>query len=225
MNRRLTFVAFLPASSFCSLGVNPASQQRDQARKLAIPNATHNNTRGFITRRLEEELIRTANGLARNDRAGLEAVLAKQDDLRVLNRVLNLVASALLAHDDLELVLLGGTASKGSPDLSGPLTEHNLADFRADLAFVGADALDERGFYTGIQEIANVSRAMIASAQRTILVADSSKFGKNAFVRIAGWVAIDHVIVDDELPKQVLTWVGKSIRNHTLVSFNIDEQS
>jgi len=135
------------------------------------------------------------------------------------------VASALLAHDDLELVLLGGTVSKGSPDLSGPLTEHNLAAFRADLAFVGADALDKRGFYTGIQEIASVSRAMIASAQHTILVADSSKFGNNAFVRIAGWEAIDHVIVDEGLPQQARTWVGKSIRNHTLVPFNNEEQS
>ncbi len=43
----------------------------DHARKLGIPNATHNNTRGYITRRLEEELVRTANGLKRGDGEGL----------------------------------------------------------------------------------------------------------------------------------------------------------
>ena len=52
----------------------------DKARELNIPNATHNNTRGYITRRLEEELIRTANGLERGDKKGLESVMAITDD-------------------------------------------------------------------------------------------------------------------------------------------------
>ena len=43
----------------------PGYELLNKARALGIPNATHNNTRGFITRRLEEELVRTANGLSR----------------------------------------------------------------------------------------------------------------------------------------------------------------
>ena len=77
----------------------------DQARALGIPNATHNNTRGYITRRLEEELIRTANGLAQGDAAGLAAVLACQDDLRVLNRVLNLETGSLAVEAALKMIL------------------------------------------------------------------------------------------------------------------------
>ena len=77
----------------------------ERARGLGIPNATHNNTRGFITRRLEEELIRTANGLALGDRPGLAEVLARRDDLRVLNRVLNLETGSLAAEAALKLVL------------------------------------------------------------------------------------------------------------------------
>lgn len=34
----------------------------DKARALGIPNATHNNTRGYITRLLERRLIAAANG-------------------------------------------------------------------------------------------------------------------------------------------------------------------
>lgn len=77
----------------------------DMARALGIPNATHNNTRGFITRRLEEELVRTANGLARGDAAGLAAVLERQEDLYTLNRVLNLETGSLAAEAALKLVL------------------------------------------------------------------------------------------------------------------------
>jgi DeoR/GlpR family transcriptional regulator of sugar metabolism len=126
------------------------------------------------------------------------------------------IASALLAYSNLELVLLGGTVSKNSPDLSGPLTEDNLAAFRADLAFIGADAVDARGLYTSSQQIARVSRAMIANARRTILVADSSKFGKTAFVRFTGWEKIDCLLVDDGLDKSTQQWVGKAVKDVTL---------
>ena len=43
----------------------------ERARQLGIPNATHNNTRGQITRLLEEELVCAVNGLAAGDAAGL----------------------------------------------------------------------------------------------------------------------------------------------------------
>ncbi|MEI8243037.1 MAG: DeoR/GlpR family DNA-binding transcription regulator [bacterium] len=128
------------------------------------------------------------------------------------------IASALLTHDDLELVLLGGTVSKGSPDLCGALTEDNLATFRADLAFVGADAMDKHGLYTRNQGIARVSRAMIANAQRTILVADSSKFGRTAFVRITAWDAVDGWVTDNELPADARRWANKAVRSLVQVS-------
>lgn len=124
------------------------------------------------------------------------------------------VASALLAHSDLELVLLGGTVNKGSPDLSGPLTEENLAQFRADVAFIGADALDAGGLYTSSQEIARVSRAMIASARRAILVADSSKFDRTSFVRFAGWGEVDLLLTDARLPAAARRWVRQKVAAH-----------
>jgi acetylornithine/succinyldiaminopimelate/putrescine aminotransferase len=77
----------------------------DRARALGIPNATHNNTRGFITRHLEQELIRTANGLARDDKDGLAHVLAKEGDLYTLNRVLNLETGSLAVEAALKMIL------------------------------------------------------------------------------------------------------------------------
>jgi acetylornithine/succinyldiaminopimelate/putrescine aminotransferase len=77
----------------------------DRARELGVPNATHNNTRGFITRRLEEELIRTANGLQRGDAAALADLLAREDDLYTLNRVLNLETGSLAVEAALKMLL------------------------------------------------------------------------------------------------------------------------
>ena len=44
-----------------------------------------------------------------------------------------------------EVVLLGGVLRRGSPDLTGPVTEHCLELFAADLAFQGADAIGTDG--------------------------------------------------------------------------------
>jgi len=77
----------------------------DKVRALGIPNATHNNTRGFITRLLEQELIRTANGLARGNEDGLAQVLATKGDLYTLNRVLNLETGSLAVEAALKMIL------------------------------------------------------------------------------------------------------------------------
>ncbi len=80
----------------------PGYQLLDQARALGIPNATHNNTRGPITRLLEEELIRTANGLS--PEADLKDILSSQDP-RILNRVINLETGSLAAEAAFKLAL------------------------------------------------------------------------------------------------------------------------
>lgn len=53
----------------------PGYQLLEVARHLGIPNATHNNTRGHITRLLEEELVRTVNASRGGDGPSLGAVL------------------------------------------------------------------------------------------------------------------------------------------------------
>lgn len=82
----------------------PGYHLLDRARRLGIPNATHNNTRGFITRRLEEELISSVNGLAPGDAAALKTVLASAEP-GVVNRVLNLQTGSLAAEAALKFVL------------------------------------------------------------------------------------------------------------------------
>ena len=76
----------------------------DRARRLGIPNATHNNTRGFITRRLEEELVASVNGLQSGDAGALKTVLSSTAP-DVINRVLNLETGSLAAEAALKLVL------------------------------------------------------------------------------------------------------------------------
>lgn len=87
------------------LGHNfPGYELIDRARALGVGNATHNNTRGSITRLLERELVRTANGLARGDESGLADILTSAQP-HVLNRVINLDTGSLGCEAGIKMML------------------------------------------------------------------------------------------------------------------------
>lgn len=69
----------------------------DKARELGILNATHNNTRGYITRLLERRLIQSANGIDWNDDAATDEIIASEEP-HVLNRVISLETGSLAAE-------------------------------------------------------------------------------------------------------------------------------
>ncbi len=88
-----------------SLGHNfPGWRLLANASRIGITNITHNNTRGHITRVLERELIRLANGLAKDDKDGLLAVKQSLEP-HVLNRVINLETGSLAVEAGLKMML------------------------------------------------------------------------------------------------------------------------
>ena len=125
----------------------------DKARQLGIPNATHNNTRGFVTRRLEEELVASVNGLAPGDTAALKAALASAAP-DVINRVLNLETGSLAVEAALKLIL----ARFYRPDESMPLPKYNGR--LPVLLVVGNDDGSLKGNYHGTTMLTQVMRGM-----------------------------------------------------------------
>ena len=81
----------------------PGYRLIENARRLGIPNATHNNTRGFVTRTLERRLIAAANGIAPDD-PGMESILREKKP-GVLNTVINLETGSLAVEAALKMML------------------------------------------------------------------------------------------------------------------------
>ena len=82
----------------------PGYRLIENAKKIGICNVTHNNTRGYITRVLERELIRVANGLAKDDLSALEKVIASKEE-HVLNRITNLETGSLAVEASLKMMM------------------------------------------------------------------------------------------------------------------------
>ena len=85
----------------------------ENAKRLGIPNATHNNTRGFITRTLERRLIAAANGLQPTDPV-LDRILAQKEP-GVLNTVINLETGSLAVEAALKMMLSRFYTIDGAP--------------------------------------------------------------------------------------------------------------
>lgn len=117
--------------------------------------------------------------------------------ITVLTAALN-VATELNRHPDVEVMVLGGLLRKSSASGTGIYAEQMLNDFSCSKCFLGVDAIDmEFGLSATHVMEAQLNRKMIQAAQRTIVLADSSKFGRKGFRRICNLEDIDMIITDD----------------------------
>ena len=98
--------AYLTAKSehyHTSLGHSfPGYKLITNARRLGILNATHNNTRGYITRLAERKIVAAANGIGEG--AKLDEVLSSKEP-QVLNRVINLETGSLAVESGIKMIL------------------------------------------------------------------------------------------------------------------------
>jgi DeoR/GlpR family transcriptional regulator of sugar metabolism len=110
----------------------------------------------------------------------LASLLQDGENLTVITPSLA-VASELQHAAGVEVILLGGTLRRGSPDLTGPATEHCLEMFAADLVFQGADGIGLDGkIYNSDMRLARVDKMMRRVAGRSYVLADHSKIGVTA---------------------------------------------
>jgi DeoR family galactitol utilization operon repressor len=104
------------------------------------------------------------------------------------------------ANPALTLTVVGGEFRTATESFVGPLAMETLRRFNVKLAFLGTDGFSpERGLSTHLVEGAEMVKAMADQAERCVLLADSSKYGKSGFVTIMPLKAIDTLISDTGL--------------------------
>jgi DeoR/GlpR family transcriptional regulator of sugar metabolism len=139
----------------------------------------------------------------------LASLLRDGENLTVITPSLA-VASELQHAAGVEVILLGGVIRRGSPDLTGPATEHCLELFSADLAFQGADGIGLDGkIYNSDLRLARVDKLMRRVAKRSCLLADHTKIGVTALA-CSGTVADVHTLITTKgVPAETLRRFGK----------------
>jgi len=111
------------------------------------------------------------------------------------------VAMELNRHPETEVVQLGGTLRKSSSSVAGSFGEAMLEHFSCSRLFLGIDGIDlEFGLTTTSVMEAHLNQKMMRAAQKTIVLADSSKFGRRGLGKICQLDEFDQIITDPGAP-------------------------
>jgi len=107
------------------------------------------------------------------------------------------IAMETVGVPDITVLLLGGTVRSKSASVVGPYAEQMLRDHAFSKLFLAGDGFDiDHGLTTTDDREAYLNQLMIESSKQTIVVVDSSKFGRRGLCRICETSAMDVVITD-----------------------------
>lgn len=175
-----------------------------------IPYFEREITRAEEKRTIAEEAIKL---ISPNERILLDAsstawyMAAKLPDipLTVLTNSIK-VATELAAKEKIEVISTGGILASRSLSYVGPLAERSLEAYYVDKVFLSCKGVHlERGISESNELQARVKQKMISIADQVVLLADSSKFGVQAFTHVADLREVDSIVTDRRLDRDMLT--------------------
>ena len=110
------------------------------------------------------------------------------------------IAARLAGLTSVSLQLLGGRVRGLTQAAVGDHTVGTLESLRVDIAFIGTNGISVRhGLSTPDPGEAAVKRAMVACANFVVVVADSSKIGREEFISFAPIERVDVLVTDSEI--------------------------
>jgi DeoR family transcriptional regulator, glycerol-3-phosphate regulon repressor len=122
--------------------------------------------------------------------------LAQHDFLTVVTNNLR-AALALSKNQNNQIIVPGGTLRFPNPEILGPEANQLFRSFRADFGIYSVGGIDTDGALLDFDRTESDSRQALRESCRTqILVADSSKFGRQAPVR-GGHLSDPGILVTD----------------------------
>lgn len=139
----------------------------------------------------------------------VRALRGKRDLVVITTAVTN--AAELMEYPGVTVVLTGGVVRPATFGAVGDMAVSNLSELRVDQTYLAINGITVDGglTYPNFEEAA-VKRAMIAAAAETILLADHSKFGRDALVRVAPLTAMSRIITSPGVDPAVLHEIGEA---------------
>ncbi|TVM19533.1 DeoR family transcriptional regulator [Oceanidesulfovibrio indonesiensis] len=124
--------------------------------------------------------------------------------LRVITNNLN-VATILRGNENIETLVAGGLVRHRDCGIVGESAIDFIGQFKADYGIIGISGIDLDGTLLDYdyREV-RAAQAIIENSRKVYLVADHSKFGRNAMVRMGTLEDID-ALFTDLMPPQPLT--------------------
>lgn len=126
--------------------------------------------------------------------------LAARVDLTYLTNDLA-IATLLAERSTCDLYTTGGKTDLANISMEGEMAARAITRFNIGIAFMSTSAFDLRGTSVPSELKKVVKEAIVASATKTVLVTDSTKYGRIAALRAVGLEELDGIITDSGLPQ------------------------
>ena len=123
--------------------------------------------------------------------------------LRVITNNLN-VASIMSSKPDFEVTVAGGLVRQRDRGIVGEATIDLIGQFKLDFGIIGISGIDSDGTLLDFdyREV-RVARAIMENSRQVFLVADHTKFGRNAMVRLGSLTQLSAVFTDSAPPQAI----------------------
>ncbi|MDO5445092.1 MAG: DeoR/GlpR family DNA-binding transcription regulator [Eubacteriales bacterium] len=115
--------------------------------------------------------------------------LINEKDYQNLTIITNSLRTAqLVTKKNIEIVMIGGVMNRAIGTTEGPKAESQLRSMSADKCFIGTSGIDENfGFSTDYFFDASIKACMCASARKSYVIADYTKFNRRFLVKVFGF--------------------------------------
>ncbi len=167
--------------------MNRASLQADEKRRIGAAAAAHVH---------DGETIIVSSGTTT---AQMVPHLADRAGLTVITNALNIVL-ALAPYPSITVIVLGGVLRHSELTVLGSLGEDAMENLRADKLFMGSPAIHaDYGLSAENFAEARSDQTLMNSAREIIVMADHTKFGRVAMVRVSPLDRIRRIITGVEM--------------------------
>lgn len=112
------------------------------------------------------------------------------------------VANLFASHSATDLVLLGGYVYPRTGVTLGPYANDQLAQLNVQKTILSVAGVNERGFYNSNLLLVETERAMMHAADQVIVVADSTKFGRQSLAHLCPLNSVQWLVVDQQLASE-----------------------
>lgn len=127
--------------------------------------------------------------------------LLDRKGLRVITNNLN-IALMLSRRNDFEVIVAGGVVRARDGGIIGASAVDLIHQFKVDYGVIGISGIDMEGTLLDFdyREV-RVAQAIVENARKVFLVADHTKFGRNAMIRLGELSMIDALFTDRAPPE------------------------
>ena len=156
--------------------------------------------------RAAQKLIKPDDAIILASGSTVTAFAEQLQPVNSINVVTPSINIAVLMNEkaDAKVLLLGGEMYKNSLSVRGIYAEAGLRNVSCSKVFIGCDGIDiSTGITCATIEEARLTNAMMAVSSQTVILADSSKFGRRGFGKIGALEDFDIIITDAGIPKSL----------------------